>query len=80
MAKRITIRGVTPQLSRHLKRLSERRGESLNGTVLSILEMAAGSDERRKVLERYATWTKADLRSFEQALHAQRTVNGELWK
>jgi hypothetical protein len=80
MSKQITVRGVTPELSRRLKRLSSTRGESLNTTVLSILQQAAGIDERRKALARYATWTKADLHSFEEALRAQRTVDAELWK
>ena len=74
-SRQITVRGVSPELSRRLKRLSLTRGESLNTTVLSILQRAAGIDERRNALARYATWTKADLRSFDEALRSQRTVD-----
>lgn len=80
MAKQITVRGVTDELSRRLERLSQARGESVNTTVLDILRRAVGIDERRLALSRYATWTEADLQEFEQALKAQRTVDVDLWK
>ena len=43
MAKQITIRGVTPELSRRLEQLAKARGSSLNATVLGILERASGT-------------------------------------
>jgi hypothetical protein len=80
VAKQITVRGVTPELSRRLQRLSKARRESLNTTMLSILRRAVGVKERRQALARYATWTSEDLREFEEALRAQRVIDGALWK
>ena len=80
MAKQITVRNVSPELGRRLHRLSRERGESLNATVLRILEEAAGLDARRRALARYTTWTSEDLCEFESALRAQREIDERLWK
>lgn len=63
-----------------LKALAEARGESLNSTILYLLEQAVGVDARRSRLERYATWTAEDAREFEQALDEQRQIDSDLWK
>ena len=78
--KQITIRKPSAALTRRLRALSENRGESLNSTILYLLEQALGVNERRKRLERYATWTEEDGEEFEQALDAQRTIDEDLWK
>jgi hypothetical protein len=78
--KQITVRGVSADLGRRLARLSRERGESLNSTVLRLLERAVGIHERREDLERYMTWTAEDLAEFEEALGAQRTVDERLWR
>lgn len=80
MPKQITVRGVSKDLAASLKKLSTARSESLNATVLRILEDAVGIDARRRRIERYATWTAADLGEFEQALRAQRVVDERLWR
>jgi hypothetical protein len=79
-ASQITVRGVSPELASRLKKLASARGESVNSTVLRVLEHAAGIDERGERLRRYATWSDDDLEEFEQALRAQRTIDAELWK
>jgi plasmid stability protein len=79
-AKQLTIRNVSADLARRLKELSESRGESVNATVLHILSQALDVDERRRRLERYATWSDADRREFETALAAQRSIDDALWK
>ena len=80
MPKQITVRGVSPDLGRQLARLSRARGESLNTTVLRLLQDAVGLQQRRKRLERYATWTAEDLAEFEGALRGQRTIDESLWR
>ena len=79
MAKQITVRGVSPQLSSKLEELSRARGESVNATVLFLLEQATGVDARRRRLERYATWIEADAEEFSLGLKAQRQVDEDLW-
>lgn len=80
MPTQLTIRGVADETARRLKRLSREREQSVNATVLEILERAVGTEERRRRLERYATWTPADRTEFDRALQAQRTIDDELWR
>ncbi len=80
MAKQLTIRGVSDEVGQRLESLSRARGQSVNATVLEILEAAVGVDERRRRLARYATWTPEDLAEFSEALAAQRTVDDPAWR
>lgn len=79
MGRQLTIRGVPEDTARRLKQLSEERQQSVNATVLEILRRAVGTEERRRRLERYATWTRSDRAEFDKALKAQRTIDDELW-
>ena len=80
MGKQLTIRGVSDEVGQRLEGLSRARGQSLNTTVLSILEAAVGVDKRRQRLERYTTWTQEDLEEFNEALAPQRTIDDALWR
>lgn len=80
MSRQLTIRGVSDEIGQRLEGLSRSRGQSLNATVLQILETAVGIDERRRRLERYATWTQEDLEEFNEALAAQRSTDDPLWR
>ena len=78
--KQLTIRNLPDEVAERLKALSEERETSVNATVVSILEDAVGVKGRRARIERYVTWTDADLESFEAVLDAQRVVDDELWR
>lgn len=78
--KQITVRHPSPELARRLKALAEGRGESLNTTILHLLEEAVGIEERRERLLRWATWTEGDAAEFEESLKTQRVVDAELWE
>lgn len=80
MAKQITVRGVPKELSRRIAKLAEVRKQSVNATVLELLERATGIDGRRERLARYTTWTADDVAEFAEALQVQRTVDDALWK
>jgi plasmid stability protein len=80
MGRQLTIRGVSEEVGQRLERLSQAQGQSLNTTVLKILESAVGVDERRRRLARYATWTQEDLEELNEALAAQRTIDDPLWR
>jgi hypothetical protein len=80
MSKQLTIRGVSDEASRRLDALSREKQQSINSTVLEILEDALEVNRRRRRLERYATWTPEDLQEFESALAAQRTIDDDLWR
>ena len=76
----ITVRNVDAELSRRLKAVSAERGESLNSTVLHFLRAAVGLDLRRQRLRRYASWTSADFKEFNEALDRQRVVDERSWQ
>jgi plasmid stability protein len=78
--KQITVRNPPPELTRRLRAVAESRGESINTTVIRLLQDALGVDERRHRLARYATWTEADQREFDDAHALQRTVDDDLWR
>lgn len=80
MAKQLTVRGVSEEVSQRLEKLSKARGQSVNATVLEILEGAVGSEQRRRRLERYATWSREELEEFERALADQRVIEDDLWR
>ena len=79
MAKQLTIRGVPDEVGRRLEVLSRERGQSVNATVLRILDAAVGHEERRRRLEEAATWGAEERLEFEAALSAQRTVDDGDW-
>ena len=79
VSKQLTIRGVPSTVAERLETLSRLRGQSLNATVNEILVEAVGEDARRRRLERYATWTPADLTEFEDNVAAQRGIDASLW-
>jgi len=80
MAKQLTIRGVSEELARRLEALSADRDQSVNTTVLELLDKALGIEHRRERLQRYATWTPEELEEFETELKAQRNVDAKLWQ
>ncbi len=82
----ITLRSVGSTLRAALDREAERRGTSLNRTILALLSERLGlSDdsipvEYEDLDELAGTWTKAEASRFEEALEAQRQVDARLWR
>ena len=76
----ITIRRPPPELVERLRRIGKDRRESMNSTVLRLLDEAVGSGARRARLQHYATWTVEDVREFDEAVSAQRVIDPELWR
>lgn len=80
MPKQLTIRGVPDDIGRRLERISRARKQSVNVTVLRILEDAVGADARRRRLAKYTTWSPADAAEFDHALTDQRVIDDALWR
>lgn len=80
MARQLTVRGVPEEVGSRLEALAKARQQSINSTVLEILTAAVGFDERRRRLERFATWTQEDLEEFNEILGEQRRVDSKLWE
>ena len=60
-SSQLTLRNVDPALSRRLRAISTERGESLNRTVLQLLQDAVGLNERYERLRRYATFLRVSV-------------------
>ena len=80
MPKQLTIRGVSREVGSRLESISRARGQSVNATVLQILEDALGTHQRKQRLAKYATWTREDLAEFQEILADQRRIDDELWQ
>ncbi|MGH3065336.1 MAG: FitA-like ribbon-helix-helix domain-containing protein [Gaiellaceae bacterium] len=80
MARQITVRNVPPELSRRLAELAQARSQSLNATVLDLLERATGINARREQLARYTTWSAEDVSEFTAVLRTHRTIDHEQWQ
>jgi hypothetical protein len=80
MPRQLTIRNVPDAVATRLQRLSRERQESLNTTVVRLLTDSVSYDARRKLLERYVTWTAEDVAEFNDGLRAQRTIDNDLWR
>ena len=80
VSKQMTIRGVSDDVARKIRRLSRERGSSVNTTVLEILSHAVGVDARRELLASYATWTAEEFAQVEEAVAAQRVIDDSLWR
>ena len=80
MSSHLSVRKVPPRVAKRLKALARETGESINTTVLRIIEHGLGLNDRRAELERLQTWTDEDLREFEEVLKDLRRVDEDLWK
>ena len=80
--KTLTIRNVPDDLHEALKREKERRGQSLNQTVVDLLRQRLSPDARpSNGLRAFAgDWTEEELREFEQATAEFEQIDEEMWR
>ena len=84
--KAITVRGVPPDVARVIRRKAGETGESVNRTVIRLLEEGAGVGKKRKPVLHHdldgliGAWSREEARSFNRALEDQRKIDPELWK
>lgn len=82
----ITVRGVSADLARVIRRRADESGESVNRVVIRLLEEGAGVAKKRKSvlhhdLDRFiGAWSRAEADTFDRALQEQRKVDRELWE
>lgn len=77
----LTIRNLPPDMAQALEREKQRRGKSLNQTVIDLLGQGLGvSGSRSNGLGRLTGgWSEEDLREFEQFVAPFEEVDEELW-
>jgi hypothetical protein len=83
--KPITLRGMSPELERIVRRTARETGQSLNRIVLALLERGAGLGRKPRVLHHdldhlAGSWTAEEADAFDRDLAEQRRVDPELWK
>jgi hypothetical protein len=84
--KAITVRGVPPEVERVIQRRSSASGESVNKTVLELIEEGAGlRRKRRKALHHdldglFGVWSRQEAAAFDRLLAEQRKIDEDLWK
>jgi hypothetical protein len=86
--KPITLRSVPPRVAKAIRREAARKGQSINKTVISLLEGRPTVKEKkqgRKILHREldslaGSWSKKEAAEFDKTLAAQRTIDPDLWK
>ncbi|HEV2440738.1 MAG TPA: hypothetical protein VGX97_11825 [bacterium] len=85
--KVVTLRNLSPALSRAIRRKADETRSSVSKTVISLLEETVGIGRRRKnrplhhdLDDLSGAWTKDEVAAFGNALKTQRTIDAELWK
>ena len=85
--KQLTVRGVDPQLEFRLKQEAQRRGLSMNRTVLAMLRQtlglahAEGKPREYHDLDHLAgKWSKEEADAFDKTLKEIRRIDPEIWK
>ena len=78
----LTVRNVSPELSRALEAERIRRGESLNQTVLDLLKQSLGvGSKRTNGLKGLAgTWSREQLEEFEANVEPFSVPDEEMWR
>ena len=84
--KSLSLRGIHEDLSKNLKKLSQKEGISLNKTVLKLLEDSIGVKRKRRLniyhdLDDLAgTWSSREEKEFKDKIHFFEMVDKGLWK
>ena len=81
-ASHLTIRNLPEEVSVALKNEKQRRGTSLNQTVIEILRQSLGASGTRSngLAHLAGTWSEADQREFLNAVEPLNKIDRELWK
>jgi hypothetical protein len=77
----LTIRNLPPTLAEALEREKRRRGQSLNQTVIELLDQGLGTLRARSngLGQLGGDWSEKEFRDFEQATAQFEEVDEELW-
>ncbi len=82
--KQLTVRNVSPEIAKALEQEKQRRGQSLNQTVLELLRQVLGLAPQSRYdngLGRLAgTWGEEELKKFEESMAVFEQVDEEIWR
>lgn len=86
LGKQMTIRAVPPSLEQALRQEAQRRGKSVNKTVLDLLSKAtglgkpSGGPPYTDLDHLLGRWSKEEAEEFDRALAETRQIDPELWR
>jgi hypothetical protein len=85
--KAVTLRNLSPELARLIRKRANEKRTSLNKAVISLLEESVGIRGKKKDKPLHhdldglaGSWTKEEASTFERALACQRAIEPDLWK
>ncbi len=81
--KHLTVRNLPRAVAEALAEERQRRGSSLNQTVIDLLRQSLGVSSLRRSngLARLAgSWSEEDLAEFEAAIAATEAIDEEMWR
>jgi plasmid stability protein len=81
-ASHMTVRNLPDEVAEALEKEKQRRGASLNQTVIDLLRQSLGvTGPRSNGLAKLAnTWSQAEHEEFLSAIHNFEEIDRELWK
>ena len=84
--RHLTIRNLPSNLAAALEKEKQRRGKSLNKTVIQLLgqslnlNLQPGCRRTNGLAHLAGTWTAEEYRGFAEAIEATRQIDEELWR
>ena len=82
----ITIRGITPEVEKEIRRISKDTGKSINLVIREIIYQHAGFNQKRKIapaesLRKLAGgWSAKEASDFNAAIKSCEQIHDEMWK
>ena len=80
----ITVRGLSPEVEREIRRRAARDHRSINQTIQFLLREALGLDDegarRRNLAHLAGTWSERDAEEFDRVLAVFDQIDPEIWK
>ena len=81
-ASHLTVRNLPKELADALAREKQRRGTSLNKTVIDLLELSLGVRSTRSngLRKLSGTWTASQQREFLDSIRCLDEIDQDLWR
>jgi hypothetical protein len=82
----ITIRGITPEVEREIRKISQATGKSLNRVIQEIIYQHTGRHQKRPTaptasLRKLAGgWSEKEASDFLNTIKACEQLDAEMWK
>lgn len=85
--KAVTIRGIEPEVSEKLKKLSAKQGKSINQLTIEIIKKNLGLAKEKRYTREYddlddlfGRWSEDEFKEIESNITNERKIDQELWQ